>query len=48
MRSFADVGFLPWNQKKNWEICLKHTPAQSKDEDREIMRDLIDAINIHK
>ena len=47
-RSFADVGLWPWKPEKIWKICLKHTPVQSKDEDSEMMRDLIDAINIHK
>ena len=35
-------------QKKNLEICKKHCPVDSRDEENEAMRDLIDAINIQR
>ena len=47
-KSFADVGLWPWDPEKIWKNCLKHTPTNSKDKENETMKDLIEAINIHK
>jgi len=47
-KSFAEVGLWPWNPDLILENCLKHCPVDSQQVADEMMRDLIDAINIHK
>ena len=47
-KSFADVGLWPWNADLILENCLKFCPVDSQQEEDETMRDLIDAVNIHR
>ena len=47
-KSFAEVGLWPWNPEKNLENCRKHCPADPNHEQNETMRDLIDAIKVHR
>ena len=42
------MGLWPYNPEKILEICKKHCPVDSRDEENEAMRDLIDAINIQR
>ena len=47
-KSFADVGLWPWNADLILENCLKFCPVDSQQEEDETMRDLIDAVNVHR
>ena len=47
-KSFSDVGLWPFNPQKILQICQNHCPVDSKNEENEMLRDLIDAINVHK
>ena len=47
-KSFADVGLWPGNPDLILENYLKFCPVDSQQEEDETMRDLIDAVNVHR
>ena len=47
-KSFADVGLWSWNPDLILENCLKFCPVDSQQKEDETMRDLIDAVNVHR